>query len=96
MIDLCCLQGVRWRGQSARVLRMKRRKYKLWWPGKGDGVGGVGDMVKDELCEKVVEVRKASDRVMTVVVFEKDVLGMICGYAPQGGRRLEEKTVFLR
>ena len=25
--------------------------YKLWWCGKGDGVGGVGVMVKKELCE---------------------------------------------
>ena len=34
----------------------------------------------------------ASDRVMTlVVVFEEDVLRLICGYAPQNGRSLEEK-----
>ena len=29
--------------------------------GKGDGVGGVGVMVKKKLCEKVVEVRRVSD-----------------------------------
>ena len=29
----------------------------------------MGVMVKEELCEKVVEVRRVSDRVMTVVVF---------------------------
>ena len=29
----------------------------------------------------MLEVRKASDRVMTVVVFEDDVLRLICGYA---------------
>ena len=28
----------------------------------------MGVMVKEELCEKVVEVRMVSDRVMTVVV----------------------------
>ena len=38
---------------------MKGRRYKLWW--SGDGVGGVGVMVKQELCEKVVEVRRVSD-----------------------------------
>ena len=48
-------------------------------------------MVKDELCKKVVEVRRLTDRVMTlVVVFEEDVLRLICGYAPQSGRSLEE------
>ena len=40
---------------------MKGRRYRLWWSGKGDD--GVSVMVKEELCEKVVEV---SDRVMTV------------------------------
>ena len=49
------------------MLGMKGRRYKLWWSGKGDGlekemvwkrrVGGVGVMLKEELCEKVVEVR---------------------------------------
>ena len=38
MIDVCCLPEVRWRGQEARVLGMKGRKYYLWWSGKGDGV----------------------------------------------------------
>ena len=52
---MCCLQEVRWRGQGAKILGMKGRRYKLWWSGKGDGVGGVGAMVKEELCEKVVE-----------------------------------------
>ena len=50
-------------------------------------------MVKEELCEMVVEVRMVCDRVMTVVVFE-DVLRFICGYAPQSGRSLEEKRSF--
>ena len=49
-------------------------------------------MVKEELCEKVLEVRSVSDRVMTVVVvFDEDVLMLICRYAPQSGR----KKVFL-
>ena len=61
---------------------------------KGDFVGGVGVMVKEELCEKVVEVRRVSGRVMTVVVFEEDVLRLICGCALQGGRSFEEKLSF--
>ena len=51
----------------------------------------MGEMVKEEMCEKVVEVRRVSDSVMTVVVLEEDVLGLICGHAPQSGI----KTVFL-
>ena len=38
-----------------------RKRYKLWWPRKEDGVGGVGAMVKGELCEKGVEVRRVNE-----------------------------------
>ena len=69
---------------------MKGRRYKLWWSGKGDGVGGVVVMVKDELCENALEVRIISDTLITVVVvIDKDVLKLIYGYAPQIGRRLK-------
>ena len=95
MIDVCCLQEVRLRGQCAMMLGMKGRRYKLWWSGTGDGFGGVGVMVKEVLCEKVVEVRGVGDKVMTVVVdFEEDVLRFNCGYAPQSGGSLEEKQSF--
>ena len=87
MIDVYCWQEVRWRGLGARMLGMKRRIYKMWCSGKGNGVGGVGVIVKEELCEKAVEARMVSDRVMTlVVVFKEDVLRLICGYDPQSGR----------
>ena len=58
---MCCLQEVRWRWYGARMLWMKGRRYKLRWSEKGDGVGGVGVMVKEELCVKVVEVRRVSN-----------------------------------
>ena len=52
--------------------------------------------MKEELCEKVVEVRRVTDRVMTVVVvFEGDVLRLICGYASQIGRIFKEKQSFM-
>ena len=72
------------------MLGMKGRRYKLWWSGKRDGVGVVGVMVNEKLFEKVVEVIRLSDEVMTLDVFEEDVLRLICGYAPQTGRSLEE------
>ena len=43
------------------MLKMNGRRYKLWCSGKGDGVGGMGVMVKEELFEKVVEVRRVTD-----------------------------------
>ena len=56
---------------------MKGRRYRLWWSGKGDGVGDVGHMGKEALCERVVQVRGVGDGVMTVVVFEEVVLKLI-------------------
>ena len=43
------------------MLGMYGRKCKLWWSEKGTGVGGVGGMVKEKLCEKVLGVRMVSD-----------------------------------
>ena len=51
MIDMCCLQEVRWNEQGTRMLGIKQIRYKLWWSGKGDGVGGVRVMVYEEQCE---------------------------------------------
>ena len=55
-MKVCCLQEVRWRGQLARFMGVKGRRYKFWWSGNSDGTGGVGVLVKEELCEKVVEM----------------------------------------
>ena len=47
----------------------------------------MGAMLK-ELCE-VIEARKISDKTMAVVlVFEEDVLWLICGHAPQVWKNL--------
>ena len=45
-----------WRG--TQFVGVNSRRYKLWWCGNNDGIEGVGILVKEELCEKVVEVKK--------------------------------------
>ena len=50
-VDVCCLQEVRWRSEGARFIGVKGRRSKLWWCGNDDKTGGVGILVKDELCE---------------------------------------------
>ena len=47
-------------------LASKGRRYKLRWCGNGDKIGGVGILVKEELCENVVEVRRRCDRLMAI------------------------------
>jgi hypothetical protein len=63
----------------------------LWWKGD-DGTGGVGVMVKEELMNKVVEVRRKSARVIVVVMVI--TVRVISGYAPQQGWMEEEKDQF--
>ena len=36
---------------------------------KGDGVGGMGVMVTEELCEKAVEIRILSDTVFSLYIY---------------------------
>ena len=57
-VDMCCLQKVRWRGQGARFVGCRGRRYMLWWSGNNDGIGSIEILVKEELCEKVVEVQR--------------------------------------
>ena len=91
-MNVCCLQEVRLRGQGARFMGVKGRRYKWWWSGNSDGTGGVGVLVKEELCEKVVEMRRKGDRVMTVVMApEEEVVRIICVYGLQSGRTGAEK-----
>ena len=53
-------------------------------------------MVKEELCEEVVEVRRVSNRVMAVLLaFDEDVLMLISEYAPQFERTLVENQSFM-
>ena len=50
------------------------RRCKLWWCGNDDKTGGVGILVKEELCENVVEVRRRCDGVMAIgLVFGEEV-----------------------
>ena len=94
MIDVCCLQGARWRGQDFTILEMEGKRHKQWWSGKGDGIGHVGVIAKEKLCE-VVEVKCMSVRPIAVVLaYEEDVLRLICGYDRQSGRGYGKKQSF--
>ena len=52
---------MRWRGCGARLVGLQGRRYELWWSGSQEGYGGVGVLVKEELYDKVVRVRRVND-----------------------------------
>ncbi|ESO05771.1 hypothetical protein HELRODRAFT_191380 [Helobdella robusta] len=94
MVDVAALQEIRWKSEGTRFVGAKGGRYKLWWKGD-DGTGGVGVMVREELVEKVLEVRRRSNGVIVVVmVFGKVIVRVISGYAPQQSRKEEEKDRF--
>ena len=94
-VGVCGLQEVRWKNEGTRFLGVFGRKYRLWWSENSSGIGVVGILIKEELCEKVVDVRRKSDRVMVVVLaFGKQIIRVISAYGPQPGRPLEEKHRF--
>ena len=51
-------------------------------------------MVKEELCENMLDLKMVCDRVLTLVFFEEDVLRLICGYPPHSGGSFEEIQSF--
>ncbi|XP_059294508.1 uncharacterized protein LOC132047488 [Lycium ferocissimum] len=69
--------------------------YKLWFSGRSKYRNGVGILVDSESRDQVVEVRRVTDRMMSInVVIEGLTLNIIKAYAPQAGLDEEEKRRF--
>ena len=45
--------------------------YKLYWMGEEVGQGGVGILIKSELTQKIVEVKKVNPRIITMGIDEE-------------------------
>ena len=55
--------------------------------GNDGGKGGMGILVKEDLCESVVEIQERSDRMMTMgLIFGEEMMWVICVYVPQSGK----------
>ena len=64
----------------------------MWWSGNQEGHGGVGVLVKEGLYDKVVDVRRVNDRVMSLaLVLVVEVVRVAWAYAPQGGKSMDKK-----
>ena len=83
-VDVVALQEVRYKNEGVRKLRRGDFKYKLYWIGEETGRGGVGLMVKHDLVESVMEVRRVSSRIASIdIVVNEKVVTVISVYAPQ-------------
>ncbi|KAK3531696.1 hypothetical protein QTP70_025924 [Hemibagrus guttatus] len=83
-------QETRWKGSKARSIGAG---FKLF--GVDSKRNGVGVVLKEEFVRNVLEVRRVSDRVMSLKLeIEGVMLNVVSGYASQVGCELEEKERF--
>ncbi|KAI0234391.1 hypothetical protein LSAT2_015368, partial [Lamellibrachia satsuma] len=61
-VDIACVQETRWSGAKAREIG---GGFKLLYSGRTNTRNGVGIIIKDCL-ENILEVKRTSDRIMTV------------------------------
>ncbi|KAK3567143.1 hypothetical protein QTP86_010729 [Hemibagrus guttatus] len=91
-VDILCVQETRWQGSKARSIGAG---FKLFYYGVDSKRNGVGVVLKEEFVRNVLEVKKVSDRVMSLKLeIEGVMLNVVSGYAPQVGCELEEKERF--
>ncbi|KAK3529832.1 hypothetical protein QTP86_006912 [Hemibagrus guttatus] len=91
-VDILCVQETRWKGSKARSIGAG---FKLFYYGVDSKRNGVGVVLKEEFVRNVLEVKRVSDRVMTLKLeIEGVMLNVVSGYAPQVGCELEEKEKF--
>ncbi|KAK3543285.1 hypothetical protein QTP70_014057, partial [Hemibagrus guttatus] len=91
-VDILCVQETRWKGSKARSIGAG---FKLFYYGVDSKRNGVGVVLKEEFVRNVLEVKRVSDRVMSLKLeIEGVMLNVVSGYAPQVGCELEEKEGF--
>ncbi|KAK3548620.1 hypothetical protein QTP70_015565, partial [Hemibagrus guttatus] len=91
-VDILCVQETRWKGSKARSIGAG---FKLFYFGVDSKRNGVGVVLKEEFVRNVLEVKRVSDRVMSLKLeIEGVMLNVASGYAPQVGCELEEKERF--
>ncbi|KAK3507210.1 hypothetical protein QTP70_010208 [Hemibagrus guttatus] len=91
-VDKLCVQETRWKGSKARSIGAE---FRLFYYGVDSKRNGVGVVLKEEFERNVLEVKRVSDRVMSLKLeIEGVMLNVVRGYAPQVGCELEEKERF--
>ncbi|KAK3553157.1 hypothetical protein QTP86_031731 [Hemibagrus guttatus] len=91
-VDILCVQETRWKDSKARSIGAG---FKLFYYGVDSKRNGVGVVLKEEFVRNALEVKRVSNRVMTLKLeIEGVMLNVVSGYAPQVGCELEEKERF--
>ena len=65
-VDVCCVQEVRWRDASARLITGKNSEYKMYWVRNNLNLGGVGILVSGKWIDKIFEAKRVNDRLLKI------------------------------
>ena len=82
-VDILCLQEAKWKGSKARNIG---GGCKLFYNGDDGRKNGIGIVVKKELAESVVEVKRVS--------VKGSILNIVGAYVPQVNNSMKKKNDF--
>ena len=89
-VDILCLQETKWKGSKARNIG---GGCKIFYNGANGRKNGIGIMLREELAESVLEVKRMSDRLMAIKLeVNGSILNIVSAYAPQVNKSMEEKN----
>ena len=93
-VDILRLQETKWKGSKARNIG---GRCKLFCTGADERKYGIGIVVREDLAESVLEVKKVSDRLMAMKLEIKGSIlniHVVSAYDPQVNNSMEKKNDF--
>ena len=91
-VDILCLQETRWKGSKARNIG---GECKIFYNGADRRKNGIGIVLREELAEIVLEMKRMSERLMAMKLeVNGSILNIVSAYAPQVNNSMEEKNDF--
>ena len=91
-VDILCLQETKWKGSKARNIG---GGYKIFYNRADGRKNGIGIVLREELAESVLKVKRVSDRLMAMKLeVNGSILNIVSAYAPQVNYSMEDKNDF--
>ena len=89
---IACVQETKWKGSKAKEIG---EGFKLYYHSICRARNGIGIILSKEWQDKILEIKRISDRIMTInLVSGNTMLNIISVYAPQVGCSQQEKDQF--
>ena len=89
-VDILCLQETKWKGSKARNIG---GGCKIFYNGADGRKNGIGIVLREELAESILEVKRVLDRLMAMKLeLNGSILNIVSAYVPQVNNSMEEKN----